>query len=284
MSRLGIILLGSTLVVFAGCGKSDKEVTENYPPGATQQAAEPAPPAPAIPESEPEPVAKPKAEKKSRTVRPAAPARVETRQPEPVSPPASSSANTMAPEQRVTEPPLPPKPPEPRIFTIPSGTVLNVRLQDALDSGVNKAGDIFSADLDQDLVVDGRVVAPRGSLLRGKLSQVAQSGRLQGRASMSLQLIDLVVANQTYPIQTEILSFEAESTKKKDATKVGVGAGLGAVIGAIAGGGKGAAIGAAVGAGAGGATVAATRGKEVQFEKEHRLSFELSRDISIRLQ
>jgi len=80
------------------------------------------------------------------------------------------------------------------------------------------------------------------------------------------------------------LSFQADSTKKQDATKVGVGAGLGAVIGAIAGGGKGAAIGAAAGAGAGGATVAATRGKEIQLAAEHKLNFALSHDVSVKLQ
>jgi outer membrane lipoprotein SlyB len=101
---------------------------------------------------------------------------------------------------------------------------------------------------------------------------------------MSMQLLSVTISDQTYPIQTEILSFEAESTKKKDATKVGLGAGLGAVIGAIAGGGKGAAIGAAVGAGAGGATVIATRGKELKFDAEHKLSFALTRDVSVKLQ
>jgi outer membrane lipoprotein SlyB len=101
---------------------------------------------------------------------------------------------------------------------------------------------------------------------------------------MSLQLTGLTVDKQTYPLHTEILSFEAESTQKKDATKVGVGAGIGAVIGAIAGGGKGAAIGAAVGAGAGGATVIATRGKEIKFDPEQRLNFVLRDDVTIKLQ
>jgi hypothetical protein len=159
-----------------------------------------------------------------------------------------------------------------------------VRLQDALDSAVNKTGDTFRAILDKDIVVDDAVVAPRGSILDGKLSNVTRSGRVEGRAGMSMQLTSLTVGNQTYPLQTEILSFEAESTKKKDATKVGIGAGLGAVIGAIAGGGKGAAIGAAVGAGAGGATVVATRGKEVKLDAEQAFSFVLRNSISIKLQ
>jgi hypothetical protein len=161
---------------------------------------------------------------------------------------------------------------------------LYIRLQSPLDSGVNKTGDTFQAILDQDIAIDGKTVAPRGSVLQGKISHVAQSGRLEGRASMSLQLVSLVIGGQTYPIQTDIQSFEAESTKKQDATKVGVGAGIGAVIGAIAGGGKGAAIGAAVGGGAGGATVAATRGKEIQFEAEHKFTFSLNQDISVKLQ
>jgi hypothetical protein len=149
---------------------------------------------------------------------------------------------------------------------------------------VNKTGDTFRAIVDQDVVVDGKVLAPRGSPVEGKLAHVERSGRVEGRATMTLELTQLSIGNRSYPLQTGSIVFEAESTKKQDATKVGVGAGLGAVIGAIAGGGKGAAIGAAVGAGAGGATVVATRGKEVRLEAEHKLTFELRRDVSVRLE
>jgi hypothetical protein len=167
---------------------------------------------------------------------------------------------------------------------IPAGSALSVRLQDALDTGVNQEGDGFRVLLDRDLVIDGNVVAPRGALLQGTLTHVERSGRVQGRAQMSMQLKSLKIGSQSYPITTNVLAFEAESTKNKDAAKVGIGAGLGAVIGAIAGGGKGAAIGAVVGGGAGGATVIATRGKELQFEPEHQFSFTLQRDIQVRMQ
>jgi len=118
----------------------------------------------------------------------------------------------------------------------------------------------------------------------GKLTNVDRSGRVEGRAQMSLALNEIRIGDTPYTILTNIISSEAESTKKKDATKVGIGAGLGAIIGAIAGGGKGAAIGAGVGAGAGGATVLATRGSEVKFPVEHRLSFVLQRDITVPIQ
>jgi len=166
---------------------------------------------------------------------------------------------------------------------VPSGTELSIRLQDSLDSGVNKTGDAFQAILDADLVIEGQTIAPRGSAIAGKVVSAASAGRVEGRAAMSLTLTDLKTASASYPIRTNTLAFEAESAIKKDATKVGIGAGIGAVIGAIAGGGKGAAIGAAVGGGAGTATVLATKGKELSFPPEHQFSFTLGNDLQVQL-
>jgi hypothetical protein len=303
MSRLRFLALGILLLFFAGCFKKNSQTTEQPP---QQQAVQPpaVQPAPSQPVSEnapqisqpeaPQPVTAPPAQEPATAqVKPekkAPPQKTQAQKPAPATsaaserkastPPSTPAASTIPPARDV-EPPAPPKP---RFATIPSGTSLQVRLQSPLDSGVNKSGETFQAILDRDLEVDGQVVATRGSLVEGKLSKVVQSGRVEGRAEMSLQLLSLAISSQTYPIQTAILSFQAESTKKQDATKVGIGAGLGAVIGAIAGGGKGAAIGAAVGAGAGGATVVATRGKEIKFDAEHKFTFALTHDISVKLQ
>jgi len=195
--------------------------------------------------------------------------------------PAEEAQQTApAPPRQAT----PPAPPKPRYATLSAGTVITVRLQDPLDSSVNQTGDVFRASVDQDIVVGNSVVVPRGSLVEGKLTFVEQSGRVKGRAAMSMQFVSLNVGNNAYPLQTEILSFEAEGTKKKDAAKVGVISGIGAAIGAIAGGGKGAAIGAAAGAGAGGATVLATRGEELKFDAEQTFEFTLNEDVQIRVQ
>jgi len=271
------------LIGLVGCTKPGQESGGPQPPAAPQQATTQAPPQQAAPESTPAPEpAKTTASQKQATH-----GTVESK-------PAKSvpNATTAAPVaekapiaagNQAAEAPVAPKPPEPRFATIADGAKIQVRLQDPLSSAINKSGDTFRAILDKDIIVDGAVVVPRGSVLDGKLINVAQSGRVEGRATMSLQLTSLTVRNQTYPLQTETLSFQAESTTKKDATKVGIGAGLGAVIGAIAGGGKGAAIGAAVGGGAGGATVLATRGKEVKFDAEQAFSFVLRNSISVKL-
>lgn len=175
-----------------------------------------------------------------------------------------------------------PRQPAPAFAMVAAGTTIPVRLLDALDSGVNKSGDTFRASVDQDIVVGSSTAIPRGSQVDGVLTFVQQSGRVKGRAAMSMQLTALHIGTQSYPIESNILSFEAESTKKEDVAKVGIGSGIGAVVGAIAGGGKGAAIGAAVGAGAGGATVAATRGKELKYEAEQLFEFALNADVKIR--
>lgn len=264
-------------MAFSACSRSAKESMEQEPPAPAAESA-PAETAPAS-----EPAQEPEAAPAAAETRPAkAPAVKRTERPRAVREPAPQEpVRTAAPR---SEPAAAPAPPQPRVavLTVPSGTPIHVRLQDPLDTGVNQTGDTFRAILDRDIVVDGNTVAARGTIVQGKLSNVVRSGRVEGRAAMALQLTSLIIDGQTYPIQTGILSFEAESTKKKDAAKVGVGAGLGAVIGAIAGGGKGAAIGAAVGAGAGGATVVATRGKELVFDSEHQLSFELTREVTVR--
>jgi hypothetical protein len=295
MSRLNYVFLGLMLIIFAGCNTANKENTAQPP--KEEQAAQQTSPA-----STPE-AAAPQQSAAAPVTREPATAVKETKvakQPsaqKPVSAPKTSAAPIQPDVQPAVQPsaiapasmgqaaePAAPAPPEPKFATIRSGSSIHVRLETPLDSGVNKTADTFRAMVDQDVLVDGKVIAPRGTIVEGKLTNVERSGRVEGRAAISMQLTKLLVENQSYPLQTDNLSFVAESTKKQDATKVGVGAGIGAVIGAIAGGGKGAAIGAAVGAGAGGATVVATRGKEVKLEAERKLSFALRSDVVVKLQ
>jgi hypothetical protein len=281
------------LIAFAGCTRTSQENAPQQEPVTSQPTPVQPVPQQLPPESEPQPSAPgvtgpaaaqkaparapgTKSEQKPRSTTSAAPAVTTAAAP--------NSETTALEESRSQQTSAPSRPQEPRVLAIASGTTIPIRLQDALDSGVNQTGDTFSGMLDKDIEVNGSIVAPRGSVVEGKLSKVVRSGRVEGLAAMSLQLTSLTVGSQTYPLQTELLSFEAESTKKKDATKVGVGAGVGAIIGAIAGGGKGAAIGAAVGAGAGGATVVATRGKELKFDAEHRFNFVLRSAINIKVQ
>ena len=304
MLRTKLAFLFLMCFLIAACNKSKNESTQQQAPAAQPSSQSELPPAvqePISPEIQQQPAPglereqtksaeiarkvsspgkKPTPVKESQVEAPVPPAK---EIPTEVVAPAIEARPPVAVAPVEPPPTMPAAKPQPRYATIPSGIAVQVRLQDPLDSGVNLTGDTFRAILDHDLAVDGILVAPRGSMLDGKISHSERSGRVQGRATMALQLIALHIGQQTYPIQTQILNFEADSSQKKDAAKVGIGAGLGAVIGAIAGGGKGAAIGAAVGGGAGGATVLATRGNEVKLESEQRLSFSLQHEVKIEL-
>ena len=177
----------------------------------------------------------------------------------------------------------PPPPPKPTTAVLPEGTVVDVRLDQRLSSGTNQIGDTFDAILDRDLIVDGQMLAPKGSRVTGKVTDVIGSGKVKGLAHMTLALTAIKVGEDRYPINTSTISVEAENTKARDAKTIGAGAAIGAAIGAIAGGKKGAAIGGAVGGGAGTAGVLATKGKEVEFEPEHKFSFRLEKEVPMKI-
>jgi hypothetical protein len=113
----------------------------------------------------------------------------------------------------------------------------------------------------------------RGAVIEGVVSNLESSGRVTGRAEMTLNFESIRLRNGSrYEFRGDLESIrtpdgkdvriENEGTVQEDdsqttrtVTRSGIGAALGAIIGAVASGGKGAAIGAAVGAGAGAGSV-----------------------------
>ena len=252
-----------------------------------------APPAAASPSANPA-TAKSAASKPAAAQPPASkPAAAPAPSPAPADEPEARPAERAAAEEPAVTPapsvfptyklPPPPEPkPEPRSVTIPAGTLITVRLNQPLSTARNSEGDAFTATLDQPLVVNGLVIAERGSRQMGKVSVAEAAGRVKGRAALSLELVTLNTADgQSVGIATETFRHEAESTAGRDVAKASVLTGIGAAIGAIAGGGKGAAIGAAAGGAAGAGTVLATRGREARLPAETRISFRLKQPVTL---
>jgi hypothetical protein len=111
-----------------------------------------------------------------------------------------------------------------------------------------------------------------GAIIKGTVSRAARSGRLTGKAELSLNFETITLrSGQTYRFQGLIDSVRTANGKtimidKENAVKSGsqttdtvvrsgVGAAIGAIIGGLTGGEKGAAIGAVIGAGAGSGSV-----------------------------
>ena len=194
-------------------------------------------------------------------------------------PTASSPARGSANESEVSEQIAPP---QPRTVTLAAGTGLKVRTTSALSTESHQAGESFTATLEEPLVEGNWVIAPQGATVEGWIVEADEGGRVQGVARLSIQLAQLHTADgQIIEINTNPFVVEAETTKREDATKIGIGAGIGAVIGAIAGGKKGAGIGAATGAGAGTGVVLATRGDAAVIGSETVLDFELQSPVTV---
>jgi len=165
--------------------------------------------------------------------------------------------------------------------TVPAGTSLLVRMIDSVDSDKNHVGDRFRANLEQDLAVDGVIVARRGADVYGRLAEAKESGHFEGKSQLKLELTDILINAKLQPIMTGDYEVSGSSRGANTAKKVGVGAVAGTVIGAIAGGGKGAAIGAGVGAGAGAAVQVMTKGEQVHVPSETLLDFRVAQPFTV---
>ena len=166
--------------------------------------------------------------------------------------------------------------------TLEPGTPLRVRTTNALSTASVRTGEVFAATL-EDPIVDGTwVIATKGSTVRGVIANADPGGKVKGVASLAVRLTQIQTADgQNIDISTNAYGVQAQSSKKKDAKKVGIASGVGAAIGAIVGGGKGAAIGAGAGAGAGTAAVVTTRGNAAVIGSESVLTFELTEPVRI---
>ena len=180
-------------------------------------------------------------------------------------------------------PPAPtPKPTAaaPSKVTIPAGTGVNVRLTQAIDVDVSKAGQTFKAIVDDPVMIGGSVVIPRGASAIVQAVQVEQSGKMKGSDKISLKLNSIGFGGMVHDVTTTYVETKGKGEGKRTGRKVAGGAGLGAIVGGIAGGGSGAAIGAAVG-GVTGAAVASGGEEHLKLPAETRLQFQLSAAVSI---
>jgi hypothetical protein len=152
---------------------------------------------------------------------------------------------------------------------------------DGVDSEVARVGQTFQGSIDEPVMINGEPVITRGTDVVLKLVDSKDSGKLTGRAELTLDLVSIRVSGRMVDVNTQTVTRESDSRGATTAKRAaGVGA-VGAIIGAIAGGGKGAAIGAAAGGAAGAGTGIITKGERVKIPSETRLTFVLDTVVRI---
>jgi hypothetical protein len=164
---------------------------------------------------------------------------------------------------------------------VPAGTILRVRLYNAIDSGRSRSGDAFVASLSAPVTVDEKTILPKGTVVHGIIRQISSSGRLKGRASVTLALDRMEWNGADVPIDTNSITLTSADHKKRNLAWIGGSSAAGALIGGLLGGGKGALIGAGAGGAAGVGTAAATGRRQIRVPAESLLTFRLAQPVAI---
>jgi type IV secretion system protein VirB10 len=189
------------------------------------------------------------------------------------------SVDTTAPAAATPATPTP----EYREVTVPRGTALALDLKTAVASDTSHVEDPVRATLRAAILVNGKEVLPAGTEVAGSVTDAQPSKRVKGRARIALVFRSLHHNGTKYDISTAPITREAQPTKAKDATKIGIGAGAGAALGALLGGGGGAVKGAAIGGAAGTGVVLASKGAEVRLGPGTALSTRLTTSVTVRV-
>lgn len=152
---------------------------------------------------------------------------------------------------------------------IPSGAKIIVRISQQLSSASATSGQRWTGTLVNDIRSGDKVVAPQGSTVNGIVTEAKSSGRLGGKALLSLQITGV----NGISVASDTLTRDGAGHTKSNIAKIGGTAAAGAILGGLFGGGKGAAIGTLAGAGAGTAGAAASGKKEAVIAQETALTF-----------
>jgi len=182
---------------------------------------------------------------------------------------------------------------------IPPGTHLLLRMVNSINTKTAHEGDYVYLRTASPIVAGEHIVVPNESYVQGVVSHAKQSGRVKGRAELSIRLETLTLSSgKVYRITPRLSSVDSEDTgqhvdskeneikqggtKGKDAERITILAGTGAAIGGLADRSfRGAGIGAGIGSAVGLATVLLTRGSQVQLNQGTTLDVVFDRTVTL---
>lgn len=208
--------------------------------------------------------------------------------------PASAAAQPAASGSTAAVPPAPDQPvapqqqaanapaPAPALPEVPEGTVLSIRMNQAINVKHAAAGQPFSGTIVNPILVDGDTVIPSGSTAEGMVVQAHKRGHFKGSSVLQLTLTGLDINGQHYRIDTSSVTRTKKGKGKRSAAFIGGGSGLGMLIGGVATGGMGLLIGGLAGAGAGTGVAAFTGNKDITIPAESVVNFKLAAPVQLR--
>jgi len=220
------LVAAAALFTVAGCSNQATNQATNQAPAPAKKAAA-AKPAAAKPTA-----AKPAAAK-SAAAKPAA-KKPETGK---VVAAKGTAAKPVAVSSKVT----PPASSSATLVTVPKGTTISAKIDQALASNKNHAGDTFAAILSSSIKVDGKTVIPKGTHVTGRVVTATKKG-----PELTVALASVDLNGKSYKLVTDPISPSGKAPAKTDATEGD-----------------------------------AAKAKDITVAAEHHLKFKLAKDVKL---
>lgn len=172
-----------------------------------------------------------------------------------------------------------------RAAEIPRGSHVLLRLVNSITTRTAHEGDFVYFRTATPITAAGAILVPADSYVQGVVTRSVRSGRVKGRAELSIRIDTLTLASgKTLRLSPTLAAVDAGEGEQKvvgkegevkegaskgaDAARIATTGGIGAAIGGMADRSwKGAGIGAGAGGAVGLATVLLTRGREVELRQ-----------------
>src|SRR5262249_5451532 len=169
-----------------------------------------------------------------------------------------------------------------RTVTVAAGTTIPAELETPVATDKNHVGDPVVLQTTRAVEVDGVVVIPTGSTVRGTVTGLKAAGRMRGASELTIRFTEIAVAGgRSYPVTCEAFRTVEKGDGKQSAAEIGGAAAVGGVLGGVLGGKhdvlKGAAIGAAVGTG----VAAAKKGTQISLPAGTSITVQLTAPIVV---
>jgi len=195
--------------------------------------------------------------------------------PDPFGPDAAGGAQAATPGRTA--------PAAPAEVSIPAGTSLAIRVDQAISVKSSRPGDRFSGEVVSPITAsDGSQLVPKGAEVKGMVDAAHKRGHFKGASLLELRLTSIRLNGTEYPIETRDRAERKKGKGKRSAAFIGGGTGLGMLVGGLAGGGAGVLWGGLAGAGAGTAGAGLTGNRDLVIPAESVVHFKLAEDLVVR--